>query len=60
VKVSEVAAYLRPSFHRLEMVRKGDLPAFRIGSDLSLQIEVIDRLALGTWDKRPLAIRRAR
>jgi excisionase family DNA binding protein len=47
MKVSEVADYLHihPSTV-YKMVRKGELPAFRIGSDIRFHMEVIDRWRL--------------
>jgi len=45
---SEVAAYLRVGRLTVyKMVRTGELPAFRIGSDYRFSVEEIDRWILG-------------
>ena len=48
MKVSELADYLHVHSSTIyKMVRKGELPAFRVGSDIRFDVEAIDRWCLG-------------
>jgi putative molybdopterin biosynthesis protein len=48
MKVSELADYLHVHSSTIyKMVRKGELPAFRVGSDIRFDAEAIDRWCSG-------------